>query len=74
MRVACDGCDQHPLIGVRYKCTVCKNFDYCSTCEAEKGHEHAFLKITHPDKAPRSILTVVDETTPNANPDIDIDA
>jgi hypothetical protein len=46
--VECDGCGQAPIQGVRYKCSVCKNFDFCATCEERKGHEHAFLKITNP--------------------------
>ncbi len=31
--VACDGCGVHPIIGIRYKCSVCENFDYCEMCE-----------------------------------------
>ena len=38
--VACDGCDMSPIVGVRYKCIVCKNFDYCEVCE-EKNRSRA---------------------------------
>lgn len=31
--VACDGCSISPITGVRYKCSVCNNFDYCELCE-----------------------------------------
>lgn len=48
-RVECDGCGVVPITGVRYKCSICKNFDYCSICEARRGHEHAFLKIMKPN-------------------------
>jgi len=72
-RVECDGCGQAPIIGVRYKCSVCKNFDYCSMCEERRGHEHAFLKIQNPGQAPKAIFTVVDETMPNVKPDIEQD-
>ena len=46
--VECDGCLQYPLTGVRYKCTVCSNFDYCEVCEAQKTHPHPFLQIKEP--------------------------
>lgn len=45
----CDGCDKR-IYGVRYKCSVCKNFDYCSVCEERLEHEHPFLKICVPDQ------------------------
>jgi hypothetical protein len=41
--ITCDGCGVNPIVGVRYQCTVCPNFDLCKSCEA-KG-EHA---PTHP--------------------------
>ena len=43
--VECDGCGVAPITGVRYKCSVTKDFDYCSKCEASKPHKHAFIKI-----------------------------
>jgi len=43
----CDGC-QGPIAGVRYRCSVCYDFDYCESCEATKEHAHLFLKIKHP--------------------------
>ncbi len=57
--VACDGCGVSPVIGVRYKCVVCKNFDYCEICEERLGHEHPFIKIVRPQDAPASIITGV---------------
>ena len=47
-RVQCDGCQASPLAGVRYKCTVCDNFDLCELCESQGTHPHPFLKITDP--------------------------
>ncbi len=46
-RVNCDGCNQSPIIGVRYKCTVCDDFDFCEICEEKfaDSHQHPFLKI-----------------------------
>lgn len=71
--VECDGCGKAPITGVRYKCSVCKNFDFCSTCEERKGHEHAFLKIQNPSQAPTVIFTVIDEKMQNAKADIEQD-
>jgi len=47
--VACDGCNVSPIKGIRYKCTVCRNFDYCEKCEENNvQHDHTFLKIKRP--------------------------
>jgi len=43
----CDGC-QGSIVGVRYRCSVCFDFDFCENCEATKEHAHLFLKIRHP--------------------------
>lgn len=47
-RVSCDGCGAHPITGIRYKCSVCPDFDYCETCESKIDHPHVFLKIKKP--------------------------
>jgi len=28
-RITCDGCQKHGIEGVRYKCAVCPDFDFC---------------------------------------------
>jgi len=44
--VRCDGCSAEPIRGVRYKCSVCSNYDLCQQCETKNVHpEHPFLKI-----------------------------
>jgi hypothetical protein len=49
----CDGCDI-AILGVRYKCSICPDYDLCSNCEeinAEKNfhpQNHYFLKINRP--------------------------
>jgi len=50
LSVTCDGCGQSPIIGVRYKCANCGNFDLCSACEAKGVHDkdHVFVKIPRP--------------------------
>ena len=63
-RVACDGCDAYPVVGVRYKCSVCKNFDFCEKCEEKATHPHAFIKLNSPDIHPISIITAIDDELP----------
>ena len=53
----------NPIVGVRYKCTVCKNFDYCENCEKTLGeaHQHPFLKIRKPELTPVQIQCYVNQ-------------
>jgi len=62
--VSCDGCGMNPIIGVRYKCSVRKNFDLCAECEARLDHEYAFLKIKKPGNSPAFMVTVLNEDAP----------
>ena len=43
----CDGCDMKPIVGKRYKCKGCNNFDYCEKCyEKNKNiHKHEFQVV-----------------------------
>ena len=62
--VACDGCGVNPIRGLRYKCSVRKNYDLCATCEERGNHEHAFLKIRRPGGAPDVMITMLNEDQP----------
>ena len=46
--VRCDGCKKAPIVGQRYRCTICKNYDLCSACE-KKGHEHPLVLEPQPN-------------------------
>jgi len=59
--IACDGCEVEPILGVRYKCSVCKNFDYCNNCEENMDHPHPFLKIRNPSENPVVMMTILNE-------------
>jgi hypothetical protein len=54
--IACDGCGTFPIVGIRYKCALCDDFDFCEECEKKKGeeHNHPFLKIYEPKMTPIS--------------------
>jgi len=46
--VHCNGC-QGPVIGFRYKCFVCPDYDLCEKCSSAGIHsEHNMIKITKP--------------------------
>lgn len=58
--VKCDSCNKS-ILGTRYKCTVCEDFDFCEECEEKNygSHNHLFIKIRSPQRAP--IKIIVDE-------------
>ena len=58
--VKCDSCLCNPIIGTRYKCSVCPNFDICAKCENINNHEHPFLKIKNITQTPKKIITILD--------------
>jgi len=43
----CDQCNQR-IVGIRWKCQSCPDFDLCNSCRQLKGgsHEHQFTKLT----------------------------
>ena len=47
--IKCQICSQEPIIGIRYKCSVCSNYYLCEKCEEENSvnetHPHYFIKI-----------------------------
>jgi next-to-BRCA1 protein 1 len=53
--VVCDSCG-NSISGIRYKCSVCPDYDLCEGCEKKQGvHDasHVFLKITRPQTTGR---------------------
>ncbi|WAQ94765.1 YN8B-like protein [Mya arenaria] len=43
----CDGCNATPIIGTRYKCMSCYEYDLCDGCMSKRVHpNHSFKRIT----------------------------
>jgi len=54
-------------VGIRYKCSVCPDYDLCETCEATSDHPHPFLKIKTLKQTPLKIFAVInDESQSNS--------
>jgi hypothetical protein len=42
--IPCDGCHTKPIVGLRFKCDTCPNYDLCLKCmknKVETGHHTA---------------------------------
>ena len=53
----CDVCGMNPIVGIRYKCVNCADFDLCQYCEEIPeihNSDHLFLKIRKP--LPRNLF------------------
>ena len=50
--VKCELCHQQPIVGIRYKCSVCPNYNLCEACEEKnyelKTHPHDFIRMRDP--------------------------
>ena len=63
--ITCDGCGIKPIVGVRYKCAQCEDFDLCAVCEEkDTNHRHIFLKIKYPELGQVKTYSCYDEDIP----------
>ena len=55
--VICNKCGMKNIIGNRFKCTICNDYDLCENCESKYGEEHLhpFIKVYDPKIMPISI-------------------
>lgn len=51
--VMCDGCETLPIVGARYKCTQCPDYNLCEVCESREIHPHQFVKHNKPLVVPQ---------------------
>ena len=42
--IKCNNCGACPIIGYRYKCLECPNYNLCDKCEKIVSHEHNFIR------------------------------
>ncbi len=61
--IRCNFCNEYPIIGIRFKCSLCPSLNICEKCERGIGniHEHNFIKIRNPEQAPKIINTFIKE-------------
>merc|ERR1712226_674765 len=46
--IVCDACEKTPIVGHRYKCVVCDDFDLCGSCETAGCHPvHNMIRISN---------------------------
>ena len=54
--IKCNSCGMEPIVGYRYKCSECPNYNLCERCEEKNNevefHQHDFIKIRNPKREP----------------------
>ena len=55
----CDGCGMNPIMGKRYRCQTCENFDYCQNCYSSKNHEHKLLYASAKKNDEKKIIQTI---------------
>ena len=52
--IKCEYCFMEPIVGFRYKCSICQNYNLCEKCEEKneetQNHSHDFIKIRNEEK------------------------
>lgn len=43
--VCCNSCRMFPIVGRRYKCMTCSDYDLCEACEAQCMHNHPMIRL-----------------------------
>ena len=77
--IKCENCQKKPIIGFRYKCSVCKNYNLCEECEEKNEesqiHPHNFIKIGNEEKEKENIINdnnIKDEKIESDNIELDL--
>ncbi|XP_071496413.1 E3 ubiquitin-protein ligase HERC2-like [Diadema antillarum] len=54
--IVCNGCNQSPIVGLRFKCKTCGEFNFCESCfRAKRNHRHTFMRISEPGASPVNV-------------------
>ena len=52
--IQCNMCKINPIVGYRYKCSICKDYNLCENCEQinydKQEHKHDFIKMRNAEK------------------------
>lgn len=58
-RANCDVCAMTPIVGTRWKCSTCPDYDMCDGCyqTKRKQHGHTFMHIPEPDEVTAQRIT-----------------
>ncbi len=48
--ITCNYCKKCPIVGYRYKCLECPEYNLCQNCEKGAEHEHNFIKFVNEEK------------------------
>lgn len=43
--ITCSECNVCPIMGTRYKCSICIEYNLCEICEISTNHDHVFIKV-----------------------------
>ena len=43
--ITCDNCSMSPIVGKRFKCMTCPDFDLCEKCEQMCIHNHPMIRL-----------------------------
>ena len=47
----CNGCQQEPIVGKRFVCNICADYDLCEGCYNLGGHEHRSFEVVVQSKS-----------------------
>jgi len=65
---SCNLCGVYPIIGNRYRCTTCYDYDLCDVCETKAGDSHAHPLIKFRSSAIVPVIRPVRNMPENCNP------
>lgn len=58
--VCCDGCEQSPILGPRYRCGACHDYDLCGSCHRQRcaGHPEHDAWVRIPSRVYADVVSV----------------